>query len=279
MKKKLIVISLFYCVCLSAQVGINTPTPTATLDVVSSTAVPTNKILNIQNSNASNANNITVYEDSRSYIGKSDNITPDVTNDALVNLYGRTDRSNLKLDNVPSTQNQRAGVARPGVDYNHLSPAYIDVNGHVVKAYDPFSNTVTASNFDGVYVTPNSTAGISIVDMPAFGLATFKVSSALVFGTAGVGSNILATVNFGINTGFSYSNAIAGSGSGSTRYPMTVTTTSNNNSSVASYTADITFSFPSGANLVFFYQNGSIFARNTGSGNIPISIMESKRYR
>ncbi|SHK58219.1 hypothetical protein [Chryseobacterium polytrichastri] len=279
MKRKIIVASLFYCVCLSAQVGINTRMPTATLDVVSSTAAPANKILNIQNSRTSNANNITIYEDSRSYVGRPDNITPDVTNDALVNLYGWTGRSNLKLDNVPSTQNQRAGFARPGVDYNHLSPAYIDINGHVVKAYDPFSNTVTASNFDGIYVTPNSTAGISIVTVDSFGLVTFKVGSGLVFGTLGVGNNILATVNFDVNTGFSYSDAMSGSGSDGTRYPMTVTTTSNNSNSIASYTADITFSFPSGPNLVFFYQNGSIFVRNTGSGSISIVIMESKRYQ
>lgn len=78
-----------------------------------------------------------MYEDSRSYIGKPDNVAPNATNDALINIYGTATRSNLKLDNAPSTENQLNAASRPGVDYNHLTPAYIDVNGHVVKPMTP----------------------------------------------------------------------------------------------------------------------------------------------
>ncbi|MCS3529097.1 hypothetical protein [Chryseobacterium sp. JUb7] len=262
-----------------AQVGVNTATPTATVDIVSKTAVPANKILNIQNSSTTNANNLSIYEDSRSYIGKPDNITPNATNDALINIYGTTTRSTLKLDNAPSTENQLNAVSRPGVDYNHLTPAYIDVNGHVVKAYDPYSAIATSANFDGGYAVPNTAAGVKIVDVAAFGLVTFKVATGLVLGPAGTGTNIISTINFGVNTGFSYSDFVSGSGSGTTRYPVTVSIADNGNTAIASYTANLTFDFATGVDLVFFYQNGSIYARNTGTGTVNIGIMQSKRYR
>ncbi|MCS3529096.1 hypothetical protein [Chryseobacterium sp. JUb7] len=279
MRKNLTVIILPMSICLSAQVGVNTATPTATVDIVSKTALPANKVLNIQNSNATNANNLSMYEDSRSYIGKPDNVAPNATNDALINIYGTATRSNLKLDNAPSTENQLNAASRPGVDYNHLTPAYIDVNGHVVKAYDPYSAIATSANFDGGYTVPNTAAGIKIVDATSVGLITFKVATGLVLGPPGTGTNIISTVNFGINTGFSYSDFVSGSGSTSSRYPVTVSMTDNGNTSIASYTASITFDFATGVDLVFFYQNGAIYARNTGTGNIGIAVMQSKRYR
>lgn len=279
MDKKFITLFIVSSISTYAQVGVNTDAPTATVDIVSKTAAPANKILNVQNSSATNANNLTIYEDSRSYIGKPDNITPNVTNDALVNVYGATTRSTIKLDNAPSTENQLNSVSRPGVDYNHLTPAYIDVNGHVVKAYDPYSAIATSANFDGSYVVPNTAAGIKIVDVASFGLVTFKVATGLVLGTPGVGTNLISTVNFGVNTGFSYSDFVSGSGSGSTRYPVTATVTDNGNTALATYTASLTFDFAAGVDLIFFYQNGSIFARNTGTGNVTIAVMQSKRYR
>lgn len=280
MKKKLFPLFITASIFTNAQVGVNTATPTGTLDVVSKTAVPANKILNVQNSNATNANNLSIYEDSRSYIGKPDNITPNITNDALVNVYGTTTRSTIKLDNAPSTENQLNADSRPGVDYNHLTPAYLDVNGNVVKAYDPYSAIATSANFDGGYAVPNTAAGVKIVDVASFGLVTFKVATGLVLGPPGTGANIVSTVNFGVNTGFSYSDFVSGSASG--RNPAIVLVSDNGSTNLSTYTANLTFDFTAGTgqvDLVFFYQNGAIYARNTGTGIVNIAIMQSKRYR
>ncbi|MCS3529098.1 hypothetical protein [Chryseobacterium sp. JUb7] len=284
MKKKLLVFILPLSICVSAQVGVNTTTPTAQLDAVSKTAVPANKVLNIQNSNTINANNLSIYEDSRSYMGKPDNITPNATTDALVNIYGATNRSAIRLNNAPSTENQSDGTARPGIDYNHLTPLYADVNGNIVKAADPYSAISTSANFDGVYNVPNTAAGIKIVDASPVSLITFKFATSLTFGVVANGANILGTVNFGVNTGFSYSDFISGSGSGITRYPVSIVIDNQNTvTSIAAYNPSLTVNFAGSSpiNLVFFYQNGAIYARNTGSNGtpIPIAIMQSKRYR
>ncbi|ASW76043.1 hypothetical protein IQ37_08605 [Chryseobacterium piperi] len=280
MKNFIKLISLVVPMSIYSQVGINTTAPNATLHVKSKTAISTNKVLSVENSNSSNASNMEIYEDSRTYIGKPDNQAPNTTNDALVNLYGTTSRSNLRLINPPSTEDKSNGNSRPGVNYDKLAPAYIDANGYIVKAYDPSSPT--ALSFDGNYTVPNSVAGVKITDIAANGVVTFKVYSGLVFGPAGTGSNILATISFGVNSGFSVSNFSSGSGSGSTRYPATSSTSDNGSTNISSYTADITFSFgTNNSNLVFFYQSGAIYARISG-GNVNsggINIFESKRFR
>lgn len=190
----------------------------------------------------------------------------------------------MKLNNAPSTENQADGTARPGVDYNHLTPLYADVNGNIVKAADPYAAISTSANFDGVYNIPNTATGVKIVDASPVALITFKFASSLTFGVVAVGANILGTVNFGVNSGFSYSDFVSGSGSGSTRYPISITVDNQDSvTSLSSYNPRLTFGF-AGANsidLVFFYQNGAIYARNTGSSAtpIPIAIMQSKRYR
>ncbi|MDQ1805502.1 hypothetical protein ACNFU2_10090 [Chryseobacterium sp. PTM-20240506] len=263
-----------------AQVGINTQVPDATLHVKSQNTASTDKTFYVQNGKVSDSNNLEVYGDNRTYIGKPDNQTPDAVNDALLNLYGESSRSNLRLINPPSTENQSDGKVRPGVNYNKLAPLYIDANGHIVKAYDPSSPT--ALSFDGNYTVPNNSDGIKIIDITAKGVVTFKVYSGLVLGPAGTGSNILATINFGVNSGFSVSNFSSASGSTSTRYPVTSSTSDNGDTSISSYTADATFNF--GANntsLVFFYQNGAIYARLSGGNinSVAINIFESKRFR
>ena len=112
-------------------------------------------------------------------------------------------------------------------------------------------------------------------------LVTFKVYTGLLLGPPGVGANILATVNFGINTGFSVSDFSSGSAVG-TRYPVSVAISDNGSTNMASYTADLVFNFAgaSDLDLNFTYQNGLILARIlNGSTSIPITIFESKAYR
>lgn len=228
----------------------------------------------------SDASNLEVHEDNRTYVGKPENQTPDATNDALLNLYGENSRSNLRLINPPSTENKTNGDSRPGINYDRLSPIYIDINGHLVKAYDP--SAPTASNFDGSYTVPNTTDGVKITDIAANGLLTFKVYSGLVLGPNRIGSNILATVNFGVNSGFSVSDFSSGSGSQSSRFPATILTSDNGSTTISSYRADVTFSFgDDNSSLVFFYQNGAIYARLSGGSvnSAGISIFESKRFR
>ncbi|PKF75597.1 hypothetical protein CW752_02960 [Chryseobacterium sp. PMSZPI] len=256
-------------------VGINTTNPQATLDIVSKTATPANKIINVQNSNATDSNNLSIYEDSRTYIGKPDSVTPDATNDALVNIYGNVTRSALKLVNPPLTQDKQTGNIAAGVNYDRLSPAYIDVNGNIVKGYDV--GAATSLNFDGSYSL--TTTGLKITDISPSAMLTFKIYTGLVFGPAGTGSSILATANFGINTGFTVSNFASGSGSGSTRYAATATAVNNGNTTISAFTSTLTFAFGTGSSLEFYYQNNAIYARVVGGTTGSILIFESKRFR
>lgn len=235
----------------------------------------------------------------KGYIGIAKS-TPTATVDVIGNV---TDPA-LRILNLPTTNDRLVpNNTRSDVNYDKLTPLYVDDKGNVVKGYDPSGPTV--SNFDGVYSLPSisstetitASTGVLITKVNSMTVLNFDVYSGLVLGQVNLGANLLATLSFGAGTGITTSKVSSGTGSTTgVTHPLRIIPVYNAAANIASLDTSITFSFEgttgSKYDLKFFYVNKHTSSNDSGEiravllhyGSAPavtqnIQIFNSKRFR
>lgn len=255
----------------SAQIGINTTTPQATLHIQAK-----NENITLKSVNKNNIETFRVQDDGKVSVG--DNVTA-ANGTARLNVSASAAESTLKLVGLPSFADVKNGATRPGIIYRNLAPLYVDSSGNVIQAV-----TIGASSgavFDGSYNVTN--AGTLIVTLTDnLSIVTFKFYAGAVFGPAGIGAPIYGQISFGYNSGFKVVDFVSSAG-GSTLYPnVTATATTNNATNNAALVTEVNINLP-GRALTFYYNaaDRGIYAKHSDStaGGLGLSVFESRKIR
>lgn len=266
MKKQKILLSclLGVCGCFTySQVGINTATPSAALDIVSQGNTSATKALEINNSSALEM--LTVQNDGN--VGLN---SPTVANNtAQLNINsGSASKSVLKINNISNSKDKTVSA----INYNRFSNLVSDTNGNVFLQYDIKTTGTNAITFDGTY-----NAGTSFNNMLALniaGIVQFQLITDLVLGdTANGGSVLYADITWSRDKGFQVSSHGSSSNTSNT---MNIT-------GIGTHT--LTFDFGTGRDFILnstltgSTTSGDMQYRVTSGSNVPFNIFNSFRSR
>lgn len=143
MKKTLLFLGFpLVLVAQNGNVGINNPSPAATLDVVTTGSTVATKALRISNSDAKEI--LTVHNNGN--VGINSSISQDNYAQLTVNS-GNVNKSVLRLPNL-STSKEKSSSA---INYNQISALASDANGNIIRMADVKLNSTTSLTFDGSY--------------------------------------------------------------------------------------------------------------------------------
>ncbi|WP_126652896.1 hypothetical protein [Chryseobacterium aureum] len=264
MKNSLIISFLIAGNSIFAQAGnfgINTNTPTAKVDIVSTGNSSSTKALRISDSGL--LEKFTLLNNGNMGINST---SPDAQ---LGINTGVNTKSVLKVNPVSTTN----GKQNPGIDYNSFSPLISDENGHVMKQFDLKTGNSNSLTFDGSYTTSGAT-NKTLCSVNSGSILGFTVLTGFVQGQNGTGVVKYATVTWSRGSGF----IISSSG-----YDFA----NNNPNSLTiqgSGTNTLTFDVQTGDDLIFEVTGGNLVYRqvdsSSGTGRSEgFSIFKSFRTR
>jgi|GEM_PF-1294382 len=268
MTKFFLGISLIYSVFFFAQngnVGINTASPSAALDIVSGGNTSATKALEINNSSALEM--LTVQNDGN--VGINSSTTANNTAQLNVNS-GSAAKPVLKINNLSNTKDRTASA----LNYNQFSDLVADNNGNVFLQYDIRTVHSSALTFDGIYNA--STSYTNFVEIGVASVVQFQLLSDFVFGdTANGGSVLYADITYSRDGGFQVSTYGSSSVNANT---LTITGIGTNT---------LTFDYGTGRDLVFYSPlpptgggtPGFLQYKVSSGSNVPFTVFNSYRTR
>lgn len=154
MRTIFLLLPCIYFAQTTGNIGINTTSPTATLDILSSGNTNATKAFRISNSTPLEI--LTIQNDGN--VGINSSLAASNTAQLNVNS-GALTKSVLKLNNLSDTKARTVSL----INYNQFSPLAIDNNGNVLKQFDVRTGNANSATFDGSYTAiPTSTNLINL---------------------------------------------------------------------------------------------------------------------
>jgi len=265
MRVLLLLLPSLYFTQSTGSVGINTISPTATLDVSSSGNTDQTKAFRISNSESIEI--ITVQNNGN--IGVNSPLSSNNTSQFNINA-GSPDKSVLAIRNLSDTREKSV----PNINYNNFSTLAIDENGNILKQFDIRTTNPNAVTFDGSYTATSTNS--NLITLFGGGIVSFQILTPDF--SLGNGDILYASITWSRNGGFAVSDYGYENLTGTN--PMTVN---------GEGTHSLVFNFTNGLDLQFTANlNGSVGANVNigtlgynvnGSGSVPFDVYYSFRSR